>query len=116
LLLEAEGREATIKNDLEANDRLLADDWININPDGSVTTKARLMELIKAGSFKIMSVENDEVAVRVYGDAAVVTGRSTSKREGQNGETVTRQVRFTRVYAMRQERWRLASSHNTLIR
>jgi uncharacterized protein (TIGR02246 family) len=115
LRLEAEGREATIKNDLEANDRLLADDWININPDGSVTTKARLMELIKAGSFKIMSIKNDEVAVRVYGDAAVVTGRSTSERAGQNGEAVARQVRFTRVYVRRQGRWRLATSHNTLI-
>src|SRR5215510_13281390 len=30
LRLEAEAREATLKNDLEANDRLLADDWINI--------------------------------------------------------------------------------------
>jgi uncharacterized protein (TIGR02246 family) len=115
LRLEAEAREATLKNDLEANDRLLTDDWININPDGSVTTKARLMELIKSGSFKIMSIENDEVAVRVYSDAAVVTGRSTTKREGQNGEVVARQVRYTRVYVRRQGRWRLASSHNTLI-
>ena len=117
LQLEKEGREATLKNDVEANDRLLADNWININPDGSVTTKARLMELIKTGSFKIMSIENDEVTVRVYGEAAVVTGRSTSRRAGQGaGETVTRQVRFTRVYAKRQGRWQVVSAQNTLIK
>jgi hypothetical protein len=28
-----------------------------------------------------MSIENDEVMVRVYGNAVVVTGRSTTKRD-----------------------------------
>ena len=113
--LESEGREATLKNDIEANERLLADNWVNVNADGSITTKAKLIELLKAGSFKIMSIANDEVMVRVYGDAAVVTGRSTTKRAGQGNEIVTRQVRFTRVYAKQQGRWQVVSAHNTLL-
>lgn len=116
LRLENEGREATLKNDIKANDLLLADNWMNVNPDGSVTTKAKLMELLKEGSFKIMSIDNDEVMVRVYGDAAVVTGRSTTKRAGQGGEVITRQVRFTRVYAKSKKQWQVVSAHNTLIR
>ncbi len=116
LRLENGGREATLKNDLPANDRLLADNWINVNADGSVTTKAKLMELLKAGSFTILSIENDEVMVRVFGEAAVVTGRSTTKRAGESGEILTRQVRFTRVYARNQGRWQVVSAHNTLIR
>jgi hypothetical protein len=116
LRLENEGREATLKNDLPANDRLLADNWINVNADGSVTTKAKLLELLKAGSFTILSIENDEVMVRVFGEAAVVTGRSTTKRAGESGEILTRQVRFTRVYARNHGRWRVVSAHNTLIR
>ena len=115
LQLENEGREATLKNDIEANNRLLADNWMNINPDGSITTKAKLMELLKDGSFKIMSIDNDEVKVRVFGESAVVTGRSTTKRAGQGNKAVTRQVRFTRVYARRQGRWQVVSAHNTLI-
>jgi ketosteroid isomerase-like protein len=116
LRLESEGREATLKNDIEANDRLLADNWVNINPDGSVTTKAKLMELLKDGSFKIMSIDNDEVMVRVFGDTAVVTGRSTTKRAGQGSDVISRQVRFTRVYARTHGRWQVVSAHNTLIR
>lgn len=114
--LEKEGREATLKNDLAANDRLLADNWININPDGSVTTKAQLLELLKAGSFKIASIENDEVLVRVYGKMAVVTGRSTTTRAGQGSEIISRQVRFTRVYDGSSGRWQVVSAHNTLIK
>ena len=116
--LESEGREATLKNNIAANERLLADNWLNINPDGSITTKAKLMELLKDGSFKIISIENDEVMVRVYGeggDAAVVTGRSTTKRAGQGGEVIARQVRFTRVYAKSKGQWQVVSAHNTLI-
>lgn len=115
LQLEDEGREATLKNDIEANDRLLANNWLNVNPDGSITTKARLMELLKQGNFKISSIENDEVMVRVFGDAAVVTGRSTTKRLNQQNEMLSRQVRFTRVYAKSKGQWRVVSAHNTLI-
>jgi ketosteroid isomerase-like protein len=116
LRLENEGREATLKDNLAANDRLLADNWININADGSVTTKAKLIELLKADSFTILSIENDEVMVRVFGDAAIATGRSTTKRAGQGTEILTRQVRFTRVYAKNHGRWQVVSAHNTPIR
>lgn len=116
LRLENEGREATLKNDIAANDRLLADNWLNVNPDGSVTSKARLLELLKNSSFTILSIDNDDVSVRAYGDAAVVTGRSTTKRAGQGSEIITRQVRFTRVYAKSKHgRWQVVSAHNTLI-
>jgi ketosteroid isomerase-like protein len=115
LELERQGREATLKNDIEANDRLLADNWLNINPDGSVTTKAQLMELLKAGTFKITSIENAEVTIRTYGDAAIVNGLSTTKRAGQGNEIISRQVRFTRVYARTRGRWRVVSAHNTLV-
>lgn len=115
LQLESEGREATLKNDIEANDRLLADSWVNVNPDGSVTTKARLMELLKQGNFRINSIENDDVTVRVFGDAVIVTGRSTTKRLNQQDEMISRQVRFTRVYAKSKGQWKVVSAHNTLI-
>lgn len=114
--LEKEGREAALKNDVEANDRLLADNWMNTNANGTVTTKARLMELLKSSPFKIMSIEDDDVIVRVYGDFAVVTGRSTSKRMGQDNAVVTGQVRFTRVYAKRQGRWQVVAAQSTPIR
>jgi hypothetical protein len=116
LELEKQGREATLKNDVEANDHLLADNWLNINPDGSVTTKAQLMELLKAGTFKISSIENDEVLVRVYRGTAIVTGRSTTRRAGQGEEIISRQVRFTRVYARPRGHWQVVSAHNSLIR
>lgn len=116
LQLEKEGREATLKNDLEMNDRLLADNWMNTNVNGTVTTKAQLLELIKSNTFKITSIESDDVMVRVYGDSAVVTGRSTSTRMRPDNQAVTGQVRFIRVYSKIGGRWRVVAAQSTPIR
>lgn len=116
LQLEKEGREAALSNDVEANDRLLADNWMNTNANGTTTTKARLMELLKSSPFKIMSIEDDDVMVRVYGDSAVVTGRATSKRIGQDNAVITGQVRFTRVYAKQKGQWKVVAAQSTPIK
>lgn len=113
--LEDESRVATVKNDAAVIDRLLAHNWMNTNANGTVTTKAQLMALLKSGTFKIMSIENDDVLVRVYGDTAIVTGRSTSSREGGEGAVVTRQVRFTRVWAKLAGRWQVVAAQTTPI-
>ncbi len=116
LQLEKEGREAALSNDVEANDRLLADNWMNTNANGTTTTKARLMELLKSSPFKIMSIEDDDVMVRVFGDSAVVTGRATSKRIGQDNAVITGQVRFTRVYAKQKGQWKVVAAQSTPIK
>ena len=113
--LENENREATLKNDASVFERLLADDWLNTNANGTVTTKAQLMSLVKSGTFKISSLEYDDVRVRAYQDAAVVTGRSTSTRMGQDNKLITGQVRFTRVYIKRDKGWQVVSAQSTPI-
>jgi uncharacterized protein (TIGR02246 family) len=113
--LENENREATLKNDASVFERLLADDWLNTNANGTVTTKAQLMTLLKSGTFKISSLEYDDVVVRAYKDTAVVTGRSTSTRMGQDNKLITGQVRFTRVYVKRDSGWQVVSAQSTPI-
>ena len=112
--LENENREATLKNDASVFERLLADDWLNTNANGTVTTKAQLMSLVKSGTFKISSLEYDDVMIRAYKDTAVVTGRSTSTRLGQDNKLIG-QVRFTRVYIKRDKGWQVVSAQSTPI-
>ena len=112
--LENENREATLKNDANVFERLLADDWLNTNANGTVTTKAQLMSLVKSGTFKISSLEYDDVMIRAYKDTAVVTGRSTSTSMGQDNKLIG-QVRFTRVYIKRDKGWQVVSAQSTPI-
>jgi len=53
----------------------------------------------------------DEVAVRVYGDTAVVTGRTIAAISDE----LTIRLRFTDVFVHRDERWLAVASHATRI-
>lgn len=113
--LENENRQATLNNDAKVFERLLADDWINTNANGTVTTKAQLLNLLKSEAFKFAAIEYDDVLIRTYKDTAIVTGRSTTKRTGQDNNILTRQVRFTRVYVRRDKGWQVVSAQSTPI-
>ena len=51
----------------------------------------------------------DEIKVRVYGDTAIVTGRSTAKGKDQYGK-MDEQRRCTRVLVRRDGRWQFVST------
>lgn len=113
--LEREGREATLRDDVAIWDRLLADSWVNTNADGTVTTKAQLLTLLRERPFAFVSIDDDDVEVRLHPGVAVVTGRSSRTLRGAGGSPMVRQVRFTRVYVLEHDRWRVAAAQATPI-
>jgi len=62
---------------------------------------------------KFQSITTDDVQVRVYGNTAVETGRSTMIGQDK-GQIVPRDTRFTRVWVKQQGRWRLVANHYSL--
>jgi ketosteroid isomerase-like protein len=56
------------------------------------------------------SIVTSEVRVRVYGQTAVETGRSTMVGQDK-GKTVPRENRFTRVWVMADGSWQLVANH-----
>ena len=109
--LEKGMQDGMLKNDMSLFERVATDDYLVINPVGIVGTKAQAL----AGSqnVKMESFSADDVKVRVYGDAAVVTGRATIKGQLKPTPDATQdisgQYRYTRVYVKQQGQWRLAS-------
>jgi ketosteroid isomerase-like protein len=73
LKLEKEFEQAIVRNDPEAIGRVLADDWVIIDPDGSIIEKARFLGVVTSGTLSHEMMKADEVRVRVYGDSACVT-------------------------------------------
>ena len=62
----------------------------------------------------IASMTVDEVDVRVFGDSAVVTGR-TRAQGAQAGVPYNVTLRFTDVFVRRGDQWQAVASHATLI-
>ena len=75
--LDNERIQAQIHADAAALERIYADDFIGVGPSGIVRTKPQVISDFTSGDLKFQSITTDEVRVRVYGNTAVETGRST---------------------------------------
>lgn len=112
--IDREWNEAYPRRDVEALGRILADDWSCIDGAGRVVTKRELIERVASNPNPFESHEFDEFTLRLYGDAAVVTGRLTGRGRDREGEFTLRQ-RFTRVYARRAGAWRAVATQVTVV-
>jgi ketosteroid isomerase-like protein len=110
-----EGQLATTwKNgDCDGWGAFLAPDWSVIHITGTVMTKAQALEMCRASRAPIEKFSMDELRVRAFGDAAVVTGRSVFATGGASGVTIT--SRFTDVFVRSAGRWQIVASHATRI-
>jgi uncharacterized protein (TIGR02246 family) len=108
--LDTERIQAQIHADAAALARLYADDFIGVGPSGTVRTKPQVIADFTSGALKFQSITTDDVQVRVYGNTAVETGRSTMLGRDK-GRSVPQETRFTRVWVKQQGHWRLVANH-----
>jgi len=104
LKLENEFARAVASNNADALDRLLADDWIIVEPDGSIIDKARFLEVIRSGALSHESMKSTDLKVRVYGNTAVVTGLTTSKEKSMGQDFISCE-RATDIFVKQADRW-----------
>ncbi|MGA2361653.1 MAG: nuclear transport factor 2 family protein [Candidatus Aminicenantales bacterium] len=114
LKLEQEWTNALVKADWAFLNRILADDWVITDIDGSVTTKAQDLASLKSGELVISSMVADDMKARVYGDAAVVTGRNTLKGTDK-GKDVSGQERWTDTWIKKAGLWQCVATHASTI-
>ena len=103
---EAERATARKNGDKATLDKLIAEDFIEINRNGKVLSKSDML-----AEQAVQNLQVDDTQIRIYDDAAIVTGRASYvSREGS--QIVTR---FTRVWVRRRGKWLLASHHGSTI-
>ena len=112
LKLESAFADAIIKNDLESIGRIVADDWIIVDPNGEIVDRTRFFEVIKSGALTHDIMESEDFRVRVYGDIAVVTAITSTKGKFMGQEFSTRE-RATDVFVKREGRWQCVLTHLT---
>ena len=104
LKLENEFARAVANNDAHALDGLLADDWVIVDPDGSITDKAPFLGVIKSGVLSHELMETTDLRVRLYGNAAVVTGLTATKGKFM-GQDFASCERATDIFVKQTDRW-----------
>lgn len=115
-VLAADARRfaAMFQNDLTTLETLLADDLTYTHSSSKVESKAEFLESLRSGKLRYLAAERSDLAVRLYGDTAVVTGRAEMKVSSPGGE-LTLPVRFTEVWVRSGGAWKLAAWQSTRI-
>lgn len=98
--------------DIDAIDKILAEDYMQIRSDGTVIGKEDLLESYRSGKRSWDHADSDQYRLSVYGDAAVLVGRWRGR--GMNdGEAFDYSARFMAIYVRRDGDWRLAADQAT---
>jgi hypothetical protein len=104
LKAEEEFRQAKMKNDTVALERLVADEYYGMNQWGAKRDKAQLIALFH--DFQTEALVPTNVTVRLSGDHAIIDGTMTESSGGGMRFTYT----FLRVFLRHGSEWKLLSS------
>jgi ketosteroid isomerase-like protein len=103
--------DTMVKGDAAALTAMLADDWRVTTPDGT-HDKASTLAAMKDGTLKYLVMDKSKVEVRVYGDAAVVTGTIRAKIS-VGGKEQTSTDLFTEVLVKKGGKWQCVTVHGS---
>lgn len=111
--IEQDWLNAEKNHDTATFEKIVADDWIAITPEGKRQTKAERVAEIK--SAHITSATLGDMNVRVFGEAAVVTGTDDEVTVGNGKESRDHYV-WTDVFLKRNGKWLGIASQTALIK
>ena len=100
-------------HDAAAFEKLVADDWIAISPDGKSQTKAERSAEIKTAH--TVSATLGDMKVRVFGDTAVVTG-TDDEVIMTDGKKSSDHYVWTDVFLKRNGKWLAVASQTAQIK
>ena len=104
LALESVWNMAEEKADIRALDLIFDDSMTYIDEDGSLLSKAQFLARVKAAGPQLQSLITKTIAVRVFGDAAMVVG-SYEARGAERGKAYLHQGRFMDTWVLKDGTW-----------
>jgi hypothetical protein len=94
---------------------LLADKFVSTGNDGKVTNKSQSLADAKAS--KIVSAENENVQVTVFGDTAIATGLWVGKGTDEKGKPFDVRDRWTDTWIkMSDGKWQCIATQSTTVK
>jgi ketosteroid isomerase-like protein len=100
---------ASVQNgDVRRFEKILAADFYCSNPDGTFIDRAAFLEQT-ARPVTISGLSAHDVMIRVFGDTAIIHGRTTYKLPGGSQGA----GRYTDVWVRQATTWRAVSAHVT---
>jgi len=114
LALEKAWNLALEEKDTKALEMVLANTFVSIDIDGSVSSKSEFLASIKSPDYKPSQAVTEQSNVQVYGDAAVVVGTFRVKGT-EKGKSYVHRERFVDTWIKINGTWQCVATTGTLI-
>jgi ketosteroid isomerase-like protein len=111
-ILESERQwaESVATGNTSTIERILADDFIGVDPKGVVYNKQQMIADTRNAPKYFVSNRLNDVKVRFYGDTAIAQGSETwEKRSGERGRFV-----WTDTWIRRNGRWQIVAAEDLI--
>jgi len=107
---EHQWAESVATGDTSSIERILADDFIGVDPKGHLYTKRQMIDETRNAPKYFVSNRLNDVKVRFYGKAAIAQGSETwEKHSGERGRFV-----WTDTWLQRNGRWQIVAAEDLI--
>lgn len=110
--MERNWAKAIVERNIAKVREIVAADAVLTTPDGTVQSLDDDLAELQSGAFTAELYDSFDMRVKLYGDCAVVTGKTKLKGK-YNGENVQDQFRWTDTFVKRKGRWQVVASQAT---
>jgi ketosteroid isomerase-like protein len=111
LQLENEIARAWVQQDTQTLEQILADDYTLSGTGDALIGKTQYIAGLDNPEFETDSAIIDQLRIRVYGDAGVVTGRAAYKGRSKKRGSYLRRFRFTDTFIRHDGTWKCVATH-----
>jgi ketosteroid isomerase-like protein len=109
LALFEDGDRALMSADIDELSRIFADDYVQYNESGRAFTKHDVLENLKSGKIRYISMISTGRQVRLFEDFAIVHGSEEDEVE-QGGKRFSVRYVYTDVVIKRDGKWQIVGS------
>ncbi len=109
---ERQWAESVATGDTSAVERILADDFVGVDPKGRFYDKAQMISDTRDAPKYFVSNHANEVKVRFYGDIAVAQGSETW--EQRTGDPLRGRFVWTDTWVRRNGKWQIVAAEDLI--
>jgi ketosteroid isomerase-like protein len=109
---ERQWAESVANGDASVVERILADDFLGVDTDGSLYSKAKAVEDTPKSAVEFVSNHANEVKVRFYGDTAVAQGSESWVRRTE--KPLRGRFVWTDTWIRRNSKWQIVAAEDLI--
>ena len=110
---ERQWAESVANGDASVVERILADDFLGVDPDGNLYEKAKMVAYMREAPKEFISNHLNDVKVRFFGDTAVAQGDESWVR--RTGTPLRARFVWADTWILRNGKWQIVASEDLIV-